>query len=84
MFVMLRGLNSKMIRRFFPRYIPASDRPEKKLKYPELRPSDVENARLFASRESLILFIASELRGGSIAEVGVMYGDFSAALLCGP
>lgn len=80
---MTRGLKSKIIRRFFPNYIPASDRPEKEFQYPELRPSDVENARLFASRESLILFIAPQLRNGAIAEVGVMYGDFSEVMLRG-
>ena len=78
---MMRGVRSRMIHRFLPRYIPASERPEKVGDYPELGPSDVENARLFAGRESLVKYLAPELRGGTIAEVGVMYGDFSDFLL---
>ena len=75
------GLRSKVIRHLFPRYIPASQRPEKVFDYPELRQSDVENARLFAGRENLVEYLAPALRGGTIAEVGVMYGDFSEFLL---
>jgi hypothetical protein len=78
---MKRRLASKIIHRFFPLYIPASERPERLFHYPELRPSDVENARLFAGRQSLVKYLAPELRGGTIAEVGVMYGDFSDFLL---
>jgi hypothetical protein len=78
---MMWGMGSKIVRHFFPRYVLASDRPEKSFQYPELRPSDVENARLFACRESLVTYLAPELRGGTIAELGVMYGDFSEFIL---
>jgi hypothetical protein len=74
---MMRALVPKIIHRFFPRYIPASERPQLSFQYPELGPSDVENARLFAGRESLVKFLAPELVGGTVAEIGVMYGDFS-------
>jgi len=68
---------SRIADRFFPRHIPASEHPEKLFKYPELGPRDVENARLFARRENLVEYLAPEVRGGTVAEIGVMYGDFS-------
>jgi Methyltransferase domain len=79
---MMRHLVSKIIRRFSPRYIPASQQPQKLFQYPMLGPTDVENAKLFADRESLVKYLAPELGGGTIAEVGVMYGDFSDFILC--
>jgi hypothetical protein len=84
---MMRHLVSKIIRRFYipasqQRYIPASQEPQKLFRYPTLGPSDVENAKLFACRESLVQYLAPELGGGTIAEVGVMYGDFSDFMLC--
>jgi len=75
--VFMRGFMSKTTNRFFRRHIPASEQPEKLFKYPELRQLDVENAKLFAGRENLVKYLAAELRGGTVAEVGVMYGDFS-------
>jgi hypothetical protein len=75
------GLRAMIIRRFLPRYIPASERPEAAFQYPELRPSDVEGARLFARREGLVKYLASELRGETLAEVGVLFGDFSDFIL---
>jgi Methyltransferase domain len=78
---MLHRLLSKIAYRFLPRYIPASERPEKVFPYPALRPLDLQNARLFADRKSLLKHFAAELRGGKVAEVGVMYGDFSDFIL---
>jgi hypothetical protein len=78
---MIRGLASKLTSRFFPRSIPASGQPEKLFKYPELEQMDVENAKLFARRDNLLKYFAPELRGGTVAEVGVMYGDFSEVIL---
>jgi hypothetical protein len=72
---------SKIIHRFSPRNIPASERPQKSFPYPELRPSDVENAKLFAGRESLMKYLAPGFVGGMVAEIGVMYGDFSDFIL---
>jgi hypothetical protein len=73
----MSGLISKISRRLARRYVPASQQPQKLLQYPQLEPSDVENARLFAGRDSLVKYLAPELKNGAIAEVGVMYGDFS-------
>lgn len=73
----MRGLKSRVADRFFPRHIPASRRPESSLDYPDLGPRDVENAKLFARREDLVEYVAPQLRGGTVAEIGVMYGDFS-------
>lgn len=73
----MRGLVAKLINRCQSHSIPASKQPQKLFKYPELGPSDVENAKLFASRKFLVKYLAPELRGGTVAEVGVMYGDFS-------
>jgi len=78
---MSRGLRLKVVKRFFPRYVPANDCPEKLFRFPELRPSDLENARLFADRGDLVKHLAPQLRGGTIAEVGVLYGEFSDFLL---
>jgi|HubBroStandDraft_2_1064218.scaffolds.fasta_scaffold20603_3 hypothetical protein len=64
-----------------PRRIPASQQALKSFSYPELRQSGVENAKLFAGRENLLRFFAGRLKGGTIAEVGVMFGDFSDFLL---
>jgi hypothetical protein len=52
--LVLHGLMSKIIKRFSPRYIPASKKPQKGFRYPELKPSDVENAKLFAGSEGLV------------------------------
>jgi methyltransferase family protein len=88
----MRGFVSKIIKGFFPRYIrasqqshpryiPASQQSQKLFEYPELGQVDVENARLFAGRHNLLKYFAAELEGGTIAEVGVMYGDFSDFIL---
>jgi hypothetical protein len=74
---MMRDLISKINRRFTRRDVPASQQPERSFQYPQLQPSDVENAKLFAGRDSLLKYLAPGLKGGAIAEVGVMYGDFS-------
>jgi hypothetical protein len=71
----------KIIPHYFPRYVPASAAPGKMVQYYELEQADVENAKLFATRQNLVKFLASELRGGTVAEVGVMYGDFSDFIL---
>lgn len=73
----MRRSISRVVDRFFPRHIPASARPEKSLDYPALRRRDVENAKLFASRDDLMEYLAPELREATVAELGVMYGDFS-------
>jgi Methyltransferase domain len=88
----MRGSLRKVIKSIFPRYIrvseqphprdiPASQQPQKLLKYPELGQGDVENARLFSGRQNLLKYFVEELRGGTVAEVGVMYGDFSEFIL---
>jgi hypothetical protein len=77
----MRGHLAKMFNRFRSHPIPASKQPEKLLKYPELSQPDVENAKLFAGRESLLNYLAPGLRGGRVAEVGVMYGDFSDCII---
>jgi len=77
----VRRLVWKLAHRFVPLHVPASKRPEKLLDYPALRTEDVEHARLFASRERLLEHLAPALRGGVIAELGVMYGDFSDFIL---
>lgn len=88
----MAGSVSRIIKRFLTphyipvseqpvHYIPASQQPLKSFSYPELGQVDVENARLFAGRENLIKHFAPELEGGTVAEVGVMYGDFSDFLL---
>jgi hypothetical protein len=81
---------SKAVRKFVPRgirtsedprSIPASQQPLKTLSFPTLEQTDVENARLYARRENLISYFAPGLAGGTVAEVGVMYGDFSDFIL---
>lgn len=74
-------LLSKMLRRFFPRYVPASDQPRKSFHYPALEQRAVENAKLFAGRENLLRHFAPQLAHGTIAEVGVMFGDLSEFIL---
>ena len=84
------GIVSKVVRRFFPRDIrtsadprsvPASQQPLRSFSFPALEQRDVENARLFARREDLIHYFAPRLAGGTVAELGVMYGDFSDFIL---
>lgn len=88
----MREFVSKLVRSVFPgkrptredmipRNIPASEQRLKSFSYPELEQSGVENARLFAGRENLVRFFAPKLAGGTVAEVGVMYGDFSNFIL---
>lgn len=77
----MRGLISKLANRFSPHEVRASEQPEKLFKYPELTQSNLENARLFATRDDLIRHFAPQLRHGTVAEVGVMYGDFSDHLI---
>ena len=92
MYVTMGGSLSRIIRGFLPRSsraseqpdprsIPASQQPEKSLGYPELRQTDVQNARLFAGRQNLLKHFAPELASGTVAEVGVMFGDFSDFIL---
>jgi hypothetical protein len=64
-----------------PRSIPASQQLHKSTGYPELRQTDVQNARLFAGRQNLLKYFAPELAGGTVAEIGVMFGDFSDFIL---
>ena len=73
----MQRLMSKFAGRFLQRHTPASAHPDKLLKYSELEQCHVENAKLFAQRNELIRYFAPRLRGGTIAEAGVMYGDFS-------
>jgi Methyltransferase domain len=89
----MRRFVAKVFRNIFPRrgngaienthpqYTPASKHPLKLFSYPELEQTDVENARLFARRENLLRYFAPRLTRGTIAEVGVMYGDFSDFIL---
>jgi Methyltransferase domain len=77
----MRRFLSKTIKRFTQRNVRASRQPEKLFKILELGQPDVENAKLFASRHDLVSYFAPQLRGGTVAEVGVMYGDFSDSLL---
>jgi hypothetical protein len=46
-----------------------------------LRPSDVESARLFATRSAMVEAFSPLLQGKRIAELGVAYGDFSEVLI---
>jgi hypothetical protein len=55
--------------------------PEPEIDYPELRPGDVENARLFANRSSMVEAFRPLLQGKTIAELGVAFGDFSEFLI---
>jgi hypothetical protein len=54
---------------------------EPEIDYPELRPGDVENARLFANRLSMVEAFRPLLRGKRVAELGVAFGDFSEILI---
>ena len=49
--------------------------------YPDLRQSDVENAKLFANRIRMIEWLAERNQCARIAEIGVARGDFSTVLL---
>ena len=55
--------------------------PEPEIDYPELKPGDVENARLFANRSSMVEAFCPLLHGKRIAELGVAFGDFSEFLI---
>jgi len=78
----MRRFTARIADRFFPRQVPASKHPDKLFKYPELlEQRDVENAKLFARRHDLVEYFAPRLRGGKVAEIGVMYGDFSDFML---
>lgn len=81
----MRSVVSRIVRRmvphYFPQHVPASAAPGKLLQYYELEQADVENAKLFATRQNLVKFLACELRSGTVAELGVMYGDFSEFIL---
>lgn len=44
---------------------------------PKLMPHNLHNAKLFASKYSLISSFQERLKDGTIAEIGVAYGDFS-------
>jgi hypothetical protein len=48
--------------------------------FPELKPHQVNGARLFANRHEMLKYIGVPL-GGTIAEVGVAQGDFSEYIL---
>jgi len=48
--------------------------------YPELSSKHVEGAKLFANRHDLIVALPVA-RGGTVAEVGVLRGDFSVTLM---
>jgi len=61
--------------------IPASQQPLRSFSYPEVDQACVDNAKLFAHRHNLIAYLAPTLAGGTVAEVGVMFGDFSDFLL---
>jgi len=60
-----------------PRHVPASKQPGMQWSYPTLEQRHLENAKLFASRENLLAHFAPQLAHGTVAEVGVMFGDFS-------
>ncbi|HEY0793263.1 MAG TPA: class I SAM-dependent methyltransferase [Chthoniobacterales bacterium] len=49
--------------------------------YPALRPIDVENAKLFADRCSMVEAFRPLLYGKTIAELGVAFGNFSEFLI---
>jgi SAM-dependent methyltransferase len=56
-------------------------RQEPEIDYPELGPGDVENARLFANRLSMVEAFRPLLQGKRIAELGVAFGNFSEFLI---
>jgi hypothetical protein len=47
----------------------------------KLEPEHIEGCRIFANRNVMMEFLAARVRGGSIAEIGVEYGDFSAFMI---
>jgi hypothetical protein len=73
----MRRILSKAVGRFLPRHVPASKQPGRFLSYSTLEQIHVENAKLFASRDYLLKYFAPQLMHGTVAEVGVMFGDFS-------
>ena len=77
----MRWVLSRAVNYFMPRHVPASKQPAIRWSYPTLEQKHVENARLFASRENLLMFFAPQLTHGVVAEVGVMFGDFSESIL---
>ena len=54
---------------------------EPEIDYPGLRPGDVESARLFANRFSMVEAFRPLLQGRRIAELGVAFGEFSEFLI---
>jgi SAM-dependent methyltransferase len=54
---------------------------EPEIDYPELRPGDLENAKLFANRFSMVEAFRPLLQGKRIVELGVAFGDFSEFLI---
>jgi Methyltransferase domain len=73
----MRQVLSKAVSYFMPRHVPASKQPAIRWSYPTLEQKHVENAKLFAGRENLLVHFAPRLKHGNVAEVGVMFGDFS-------
>jgi hypothetical protein len=73
----MNALLSRFTRRYFPRYVPASDQQGRRFHYPALEQKALDNARLFASREDQLRFFAPQVAHGVVAEVGVMFGDLS-------
>lgn len=79
---MLEILNRVETRLRGPRPVQASHHPDKIRRYAELGPAHVAvDARLFATRHSMVEHFAPAFRDGVIAEVGVMFGDFSPFLI---
>jgi hypothetical protein len=75
--LIMQRLRTKLLDRLLPNRVPASRRLQALLKYPALRTQDVADAKLFARRQDLVEYLAPQLRGGIIAEIGVLFGDFS-------
>lgn len=46
-----------------------------------LEPEHLEGCRIFANRNVMMEFLAARVRGGTVAEIGVEYGDFSAFMI---
>jgi len=78
----MRSILSKAVALFSPRHVPASKQPAMQWSYPTLQQRHLENAKLFASREELLKHFAPQLLHGAVAEVGVMFGDFSEVIVC--
>lgn len=76
-FVGTTGIKKKLKKALINRVL--QQQPE--VDYPALRPSDVENARLFATRSSMVEAFRPLLQGKRIAELGVAFGDFSEFLI---